>query len=187
MERATAIIEEIYRILGVDFKPEIINEPLDTVEVKSFSLTLDTKILDYKIEKLSGKVLDEKVLSSKRERFGGKVLSIPIKIIANLDSDLEIINNVFIKRYPALWRDLPDETKRKLLYEIKTRWGSYSGGLKIIGVYKDIPVSRIKSIMVEENTGVLSFNLKDSPTEGERRNMLVFKFVQDDRLRSIVF
>lgn len=187
MERATSIIEEIYRILGTDFKPKIIDEPLNIIEVKSFSITLDTKILDCKIEGISGKISEEKVLSSKRERFSSKVLSIPVDIKVKLDSDLEIVNNVFIKKYPTPWKDLSDEIKVKLLYEIKTRWESYSEGLKIIGVYKDIPVGRIKTLMVDENTGILSFNLKDTPNEGERNNLLVFKFLQDDKLRSIVF
>lgn len=102
-------------------------------------------------------------MSSKRERFNSKISFIPIEIDIRLGSNIEIINNVFIKRYPTPWKELPDETKVKLLYEIKTRWESYSEGLKIIGVYKDIPVARVKTLIVDKNTGILSFNLKDTP------------------------
>jgi len=187
MERASEIIEEIYRILGPNFKPKIIDQPIYGIEVKSLDITLDTEILDYKIERVSGRVIDEKILFSPAERFIGKILSASVDMHLKVNSSIEIINNVFIKKHPVLWKSIPDEMKAKLLYEIKTKSSSYSEGLKIIGIYEDIPIGRIKTMMVDENTGILSFNLKDSATEEKRSNLLVFKFIQDDKLRSIVF
>lgn len=187
MERTATIIEEIYKILGADFKPKIIDEPLYNIEIKTSDMTLNTEIQEYKIEKISGRVVDEKILSPEKERFSSKISSIPIVINAKIDSKIEVINDIFIKKYPMLWKDLPDEIKVKLLYEIKNQFPTYTEGLKIIGIYKDIPIDRVKVLMVDENTGILSFNLKNNVTGGNRKDLLVFKFLHDDKLRSIAF
>jgi len=188
MEGAEKILEEIYRTLGLTLTPKVIDVPIERIEVRSLDLTLDIRFSNYELERISGKIVDVPIRPTVDERLRGKIISILPVFTVNIKTDSEVINDVFIRKSPILWRDIPNELKIKLLAEIKTRWSeNYSEGIEIIGIYEDIPIGRIKTIKVDERTGVLSFNLKKEFTDEKRTNLLVFKFLNDNVLRSIAF
>jgi hypothetical protein len=188
MEREQALLRDIYKILGVDFKPKITDIPINTFKIKDIDIRFHTKRLGHKIEKFSSQIKVVKPASFKRESMRGKIDTITISIPVSILSKVDLINSIPIRRFPVPWRMLSDEEKLFLLQEIRTKWPQFSMGLKIIGVYREIPIERIDIMTVEENTGVLSFNLKEKPLEEIRKmNLLVFKFVEDEKIRSLVF
>lgn len=187
MEGTEKVLEEVYKALGIVFAPKIIDIPIHSTEIVSLDVSLVTKISNYEIGRISNSIVEVTLGLDKERKMKGRVNSIPISFSVNTVTNLGIINGVFIKRYPSLWKDLPEETKIKLLTEIKVKWPQYLEGIKIIGVYKDIPIGRVKSIRVDERTGILSFNLKEESVEEKRANLLVFRFLKDETLRSIVF
>ncbi|MBC7319952.1 hypothetical protein H5T89_04850 [bacterium] len=187
MERTEKVLEEVYKVLGIAFTPKIIDIPIHSTEINSLDVNLVTRISKYEIGKISNPVVEVTVALDTEGKIKRKIIDIPIFFLVNIVTDLVIINSIFIKRYPNSWRNLPEETKVKLLTEIKAKWPQYLEGIKIIGVYNDIPIGRVKSIRVDERTGILSFNLKEESVEENRVNLLVFKFLKDETLRSIAF
>jgi len=188
MEGAEKVLEEIYKTLGIISKPEIIDIPICNVDIKSLDVTLTTSVLNYKIEKVSGAIIDVLILPRANEMMRSKVVNIPLICSIDIVSNLDIVNDIFIKRKPTPWRELSNDLKVKLLSEIKTKWPQhYQEGIKIIGIYDSIPIGKIKTLKVDEETGILSFNLKNEYTNEKRTNLVVFKFLKDDTLRSIAF
>ncbi|MGC8971008.1 MAG: hypothetical protein ACP5K2_02240 [bacterium] len=189
MEGAEKVLEEIYKTLGIIFTPKIVNIPVCNVKVKSLDISLATNILNYKIKKkIIVSINNVPILPRTNEIIKSKIASIPLIDSSGITSNLNIVNDIFIKRKPIPWRELPNDLKVKLLGEIKTKWPQYyQEGIKIIGIYDSIPIGKIKTLKVDENNGILSFNLKNEYTDEKRTNLLVFKFLKDDVLRSIAF
>jgi len=188
MEGAEKILEEIYRGLGLTLTPKIIDVPIERIEVRSLDLTLDIRFSNYELERIFGSIIDVPILPAVNERLRSTIVSVLPVFPVNIKTDSEVINNIFIRKSPILWRDIPNELKIRLLAEIRTRWSeNYSAGIEIIGIYEDVPIGRIKTIKVDERTGILSFNLKKEFTDEKRTNLLVFKFLKDNILRSIAF
>ncbi|MCX7795866.1 MAG: hypothetical protein N2380_05035 [bacterium] len=186
MERTEKVLEEIYKVLGINFAPTVVNVPIHSIEIKSIDVELIAKISGLEIERFHSKLVGVSILD-KEEKLKGKINNISISFLTNISSNLGVVNSVFIKRYPNSWKDLPEEIRIKLIAEIRDRWPQYIDGIKIIGVYKDIPLGRIKNLLVDEKTGILSFNLREEYTEEKKANLIVFKFLKDETLRSIAF
>ncbi len=187
MERTEKVLEEIYRILGIDFAPIIVDVPIYNTEIKSIDVNLVARISKVEIERIYGKPVKVTIALDREEKIRSKVNNVFVYFPIGIVTNLSIVNSVFIRRYPGSWKDLPEETKIKLLAEIKNKFPQYIEGIKIIGVYKDIPLGRIRNLLVDEKTGILSFNLKEEYIEEKRANLLVFRFLKDETLRSIAF
>lgn len=188
MEGAEKVLEEIYKTLGLVSKPEIIDIPVCDVDIKSLDVSLTPKVFEYKIEKILSTIIDAPILPRANEIIKSEVVNVPLIYSSDIISSLDIVNDIFIKRKPILWRDLSNDLKVKLLSEIKTKWPQYyQEGIKIIGIYESIPIGKVKTLKVDEETGILSFNLKNEYIDEKRTNLLVFKFLKDDILRSIAF
>lgn len=187
MERTEKVLEEIYKVLGIDFNPTVVDVPIYNTEIRTIDVNLVTRIFSLEIERLYSKPVKVPITLDEKEKMRSEINNIFLSFPVNITANLSIINAVFIKRYPCSWRDLPEETKIKLLSEIKDKWPQYMEGIKIIGVYKDIPLGRVKSLLVDEKTGILSFNLKEEYIEEKKTNLIVFKFLKDETIRSIAF
>lgn len=187
MERTEKVLEEIYKVLGVNFTPVIVDIPIYSTEIKSIDVNLVAKVSKIEIERIYSKPVKVIITLDKEEKVRGRINSLLISFLTSIVTNLSIVNSVFIRRYPGSWKDLPEETKIKLLAEIKNKFPQYIEGIKIIGVYKDIPLGRIRNLLVDEKTGILSFNLKEEYIEEKRANLLVFRFLKDETLRSIAF
>jgi len=188
MERDQTLLKDIYKILGINLNPEIIDVPVGAYRIKDIDIGFDIKILSYKIDKISTKIDTIDLISFSPETIKGKVSTISVSIPFSISSRLELMNSIPVRRLPISWKMLSDEEKLFLLQEIKTRWPQLSAGIKIIGLYREVPIERIDTMVVDENTGVLSFNIKNTPFgETKRSNLLVLKFVEDEKIRSLVF
>ncbi|MGB9682052.1 MAG: hypothetical protein ACP5RW_01925 [bacterium] len=188
MEREQAFLKDIYKILGLDFKLDIINVPLRGYDIENIDIKFDINVSSYKMEKNPINIDRVDLTSFTPKEIKGKVSKVDISVPLRIFSEVELVNRIPMRRFPISWRTLSDDEKLFLLQEIKSKWPDLSTGLKIIGIYREVPIERIDTMTVDESTGVLSFTLKDASFgEIEKNNLLVFKFVEDERIRSLVF